>query len=322
MRRVVALSPALLVLTLLSGCAVPAHVWRPYPSAEEASIAPIGDVHGQKFPDITFRDPDGNPRKLSDYRGKVVFLNFWAAWCPPCREEWPAIEKLYQALRGEPDIVFVLLNSKEEFSVGQSWARSMSYTVPLSRSDELTHAKIVGNPMPIAGGGTWAQRYIPETFVIDRNGVVIARERSNPVWHQYVEALRDLIRTSAPSSSEPRRAPSRVSHRAPGVTIDADLSCSAGERCSLSLRILPEADVRIPTGPGITLSSLTPSIRWLSPMPVTVRSEGEYFKAPPEFTVAFARSAVSVVTVRVDYAYCPNPSTCIIADSAVEVPIR
>jgi hypothetical protein len=57
-------------------------------------------------------------------------------------------------------------------------------------------------------------------------------------------------------------------------------------------------------------------------MPVTVRSEGEYFKAPPEFTVAFARSAVSVVTVRVDYAYCPNPSTCIIADSAVEVPIR
>src|SRR2546425_12236674 len=54
---------------------------------------------GQISPDFTIKDQNGHPIKLSDYRGKVVFLNFWATWCGPCVEEAPAIERLYREHR-------------------------------------------------------------------------------------------------------------------------------------------------------------------------------------------------------------------------------
>ena len=52
-------------------------------------------------PDFTLEDMDGESYKLRDYRGKVVLINFWATWCPPCRKEMPALEALYKKLGGE-----------------------------------------------------------------------------------------------------------------------------------------------------------------------------------------------------------------------------
>jgi thiol-disulfide isomerase/thioredoxin len=69
-------------------------------------------------PDFTLKDMDGESYKLHDYRGKVVLVNFWATWCPPCRKEMPALEALYKKLGGDsfavlavnqwedPDLVF------------------------------------------------------------------------------------------------------------------------------------------------------------------------------------------------------------------------
>ena len=52
-------------------------------------------------PDFTLEDMDGESYKLHDYRGKVVLVNFWATWCPPCRKEMPALEALYKKLDGD-----------------------------------------------------------------------------------------------------------------------------------------------------------------------------------------------------------------------------
>ena len=52
-------------------------------------------------PDFTLEDMDGESYKLHDYRGKVVLVNFWATWCPPCRKEMPALEALYKKLGGD-----------------------------------------------------------------------------------------------------------------------------------------------------------------------------------------------------------------------------
>ncbi len=52
-------------------------------------------------PEFTLRDMDEHPHALSDYRGKVVMLNFWATWCPPCRREIPSMESIYQDLQKE-----------------------------------------------------------------------------------------------------------------------------------------------------------------------------------------------------------------------------
>jgi thiol-disulfide isomerase/thioredoxin len=59
-------------------------------------------------PDFTLGDMDGESYSLSDYRGKVVMVNFWATWCPPCRRELPSMEALYQAFRDEPFTVLAI----------------------------------------------------------------------------------------------------------------------------------------------------------------------------------------------------------------------
>jgi len=59
----------------------------------------IGPQVGQFAPDFALPDLDGTLRRLSDYRGKVVLLNFWSTWCTPCREEMPSMERAYERLR-------------------------------------------------------------------------------------------------------------------------------------------------------------------------------------------------------------------------------
>ena len=59
--------------------------------------------------DFALSDQYGQTRRLSDYRGKVVFLNFWATWCPPCRAEMPDIQKLYEEYQKEEDPDVVIL---------------------------------------------------------------------------------------------------------------------------------------------------------------------------------------------------------------------
>jgi thiol-disulfide isomerase/thioredoxin len=64
-------------------------------------------------PDFVLPDMDDEPHALQDYRGKVVLLNFWATWCPPCRREMPALEQLYQQL-GEQGLVVLAVNQWED----------------------------------------------------------------------------------------------------------------------------------------------------------------------------------------------------------------
>jgi thiol-disulfide isomerase/thioredoxin len=62
-----------------------------------------------RLPDLAFADADGQPRKLSDWRGKTVLLNLWATWCVPCRKEMPALEQLQTKLAG-PNFEVVAIN--------------------------------------------------------------------------------------------------------------------------------------------------------------------------------------------------------------------
>ena len=63
-------------------------------------------------PDFTLADMDDEMHSFKDLRGKVVLLNFWATWCPPCRREMPSMERLYQKLNGE-DFTVIAVNQME-----------------------------------------------------------------------------------------------------------------------------------------------------------------------------------------------------------------
>jgi len=114
---------------------------------------------GQPAPDFTLTLLDGSTLSLSDLQGKVVVINFWGSWCPPCREELPDLQAVWEAYR-ERGVVFVGIAYQEEVSSVQGAAAEFGLTYPLGLD--------VGERTATAYGITG----VPETFVVDPEGRV------------------------------------------------------------------------------------------------------------------------------------------------------
>lgn len=116
---------------------------------------------GKVAPDFELPDLTDTTLRLSDYRGKVVFLNFWATWCKPCKEEMPSMEVLYQTFK--PEGLVVLAVSIDRVTTKQD-------IPPFVKSLNLTF------PILVDSWGQTDKRYklmgVPETYIIDREGVL------------------------------------------------------------------------------------------------------------------------------------------------------
>ena len=103
----------------------------------------------------------GDYVKLSDYRGKVVFLNIWATWCPPCREEMPSMESLYQRLKGREFEMLAVSIDREGEKVVSPFAAKYGLTFPVLLDPDSKTYRLYG----LTG--------VPESFIVDKSGVVI-----------------------------------------------------------------------------------------------------------------------------------------------------
>ena len=113
---------------------------------------------GFPAPDFAYPGLDGKKVGLGDYRGKVVFLNIWATWCPPCREEMPSMEKLYQELKGEDfEILAVSIDTSGVKAVAP-FAKEYRLSFPILLDPEGTIKPLYG----ITG--------VPESFIINKDG--------------------------------------------------------------------------------------------------------------------------------------------------------
>jgi peroxiredoxin len=121
-------------------------------------------------PDFALPDLDGNVRHLSAFRGKVVLLNFWATWCPPCRTEMPSMETLYQAYK---DQGFELLAVSSDVQ-GAAIVRPFMQKYRLSFPSLLDTARRVN--------GMYGVRSIPTSYLLDRQGRVVSREVGARNW--------------------------------------------------------------------------------------------------------------------------------------------
>lgn len=143
-------------------------------------------------PGFTLADMDGESHALADYRGKVILLNFWATWCPPCRHEMPAMEKLYQRFRDRGFVVLAVNQWEEPDLV-------FAYTGDLNVFPSF--------PILFDPQSSVSQQYgvkgLPTSFVIDGNGQVIyraigGREFDHP---EILQILEDLLAGSPRSQA-------------------------------------------------------------------------------------------------------------------------
>ena len=110
--------------------------------------------------DFKLSDVNGNTMRLSDFKGKIVFLNFWTTWCPQCRYEMPLMQKLYMHFK-DKDFAMIAVNMNEPAFVVKRYFKKnkLTFTALLDSINEL------GAPFGIRG--------IPTTFIIDRDGGII-----------------------------------------------------------------------------------------------------------------------------------------------------
>ncbi|MDH6456593.1 cytochrome c-type biogenesis protein [Fusobacterium sp. PH5-7] len=135
---------------------------------------PAKEAKEEKLPayDFELKDQYGNTHKLSDYKGKVVFLNFWATWCPPCREEMPHIEEIYKEYGYNKNDVIIL---------GVASPATAENPSPQDESEEKIKAFLTKNnyTFPVVfdvKGEIFRNYYInafPTTFMIDREGNIM-----------------------------------------------------------------------------------------------------------------------------------------------------
>ncbi|PXW09797.1 thiol-disulfide isomerase/thioredoxin [Chryseobacterium sp. CBTAP 102] len=105
------------------------------------------------------RNEDGKITDISAFQNKVVFINFWASWCPPCRAEFPSVQKMYDHYKNNPDMVFLTVNLDDNTALGKSYLKEKGFTVPF-----LTPA---GNIPDVLYSGS-----LPTTVVLDRKGEI------------------------------------------------------------------------------------------------------------------------------------------------------
>ena len=127
------------------------------------------------------RSLDGKRIRLSDLKGKVVFINFWATWCAPCVMEMPGIQKLAESLRNEP-IVFLLVTDEDAIKI-----REFLETAPANLPVYLGREEL---PKAFRPGG------IPTTFILARNGAIVFRQVGAANWDHELSRrfLRSLLR--------------------------------------------------------------------------------------------------------------------------------
>ena len=137
---------------------------------------------GEEAPNFQLRDLDGNMVSLSQLRGKVVLLNFWATWCGPCRIEMPAMERLYRSYSRKDFEILAVSTDPQGAAVTRPFQQEMGFTFPILHDAEYRIGLMYG------------ARSLPMTFMVDRQGIVRqkvpgARDWGGPDARELIQAL-------------------------------------------------------------------------------------------------------------------------------------
>ncbi len=149
---------------------------------EEENLLPV--AAGKPAPPFTFPLMTGGTASLADYRGKVVLVNVWATWCPPCIDEMPSLQNLYDQMKKE-GVPFELLGVSID-ALGadpvRKWVDRFGITFPILLDPRGTIKKL------------YRTTGVPETFVVDPKGILVQkiigpRKWDEPKWGDYMKQI-------------------------------------------------------------------------------------------------------------------------------------
>jgi DsbE subfamily thiol:disulfide oxidoreductase len=127
---------------------------------------------GSEAPGFEVRDAaSGKELSSSDLKNKIIFVNFWASWCQPCKEEMPSIEALYREMMGKEDFVMITILYKDSPGNAIGYMKSNGYTFPVYVDPDGSSARNYG----VTG--------VPETYIVDKKGVLVRRVIGGADWN-------------------------------------------------------------------------------------------------------------------------------------------
>ena len=193
---------ATVALAIVIGSAVSLYVRRsaaPLAPPDISAVEKVGSLNllrePRELPDVGFSDGDGQSVKLSSFRGKVVLLNVWATWCPPCRKEMPTLDRLQAKLGGSRFEVVALSIDRSGPSVVRSFYDEIEITALRIYIDQSGEASSALN---VYG--------IPATLLIDRAGRELGRKIGPAEWDspEVIKLIQGYLDAPAPIQSRNR----------------------------------------------------------------------------------------------------------------------
>lgn len=116
----------------------------------------------QEIPDLKFKDENGTSISLKSLKGKVVFINLWATWCPPCIHEMPSINELRKTFKDNNDLVFLMVDVDGNIEKSTKWMKSKKFDLPVHVPDsEIPRELFAGS--------------IPTTIIVDKQNNIVGR---------------------------------------------------------------------------------------------------------------------------------------------------
>jgi len=191
-------------ILMLVGCALVFGVYTANAGALEPLLRAAGVMavpERRVAPDFMLSDVTGRMHHLHNQRGKVVFLNFWATWCPPCRLEMPLMEQLSHALRREPFVMWAVNLQEAQAQVARFMTAHRLHFPALLDTDGTVNA-------------LYAVRGLPTTYLIDCQGLLVgvamgAREWTNEAIRTLLAALLNDAACSRSSTGNPVPQPEK-----------------------------------------------------------------------------------------------------------------
>jgi thiol-disulfide isomerase/thioredoxin len=146
-----------------------------------AGIQPIKGT--TKVPNLNLTDLKGKKWETKDFKGKVIFLNFWATWCGPCKEEMPSMEELYQQFKSKDFLFLTISVDYEKKEIVKEFIEKHRYTFPVLLDPQCVTLDL------------FQVKGIPTTFLIDKKGIMIGKATGPKNWKkpEFVSIVNTLL---------------------------------------------------------------------------------------------------------------------------------